>query len=54
MSSLLWRFYGVGPGISLDFLRYLWVADQECAAERLHFAPRYSTREVIQSFAAGR
>lgn len=54
MSSLLWRFYGVGPGIPLDFLRYLWVADDERATERLRFAPRYSTREVIQSFAAGR
>jgi UDP-glucose 4-epimerase len=52
LTTLLWRSYGIGAGVSLDFLRHLWVADGEHAAERLQLKPRYATREVVQSFVA--
>src|SRR5262249_16018618 len=52
LSSALWRSYGVGTGLSMDFLRHLWVADCERARAELAFAPRYSTREVAESYAA--
>jgi len=39
-AALLWRLYGVGIGVSLDYLRYLWLVDDERARALLGFAPR--------------
>jgi len=52
LASALWRSYGIGTGVSMDFVRHLWVADSERAAHELGFSPRYSTREVAESYAA--
>ena len=52
-ASLLWRLYGVGIGVSLDYLRYLWVVDDERARSRLGFAPRYDVRSVVESYVSG-
>jgi UDP-glucose 4-epimerase len=51
LAGALWRSYGIGTGVSMDFVRYLWVADSERAMHELGFAPRYSTREVVESYA---
>jgi UDP-glucose 4-epimerase len=51
VSDLLWRSSGIGTGIPLDYLRHLWLVDDARARAELGFAPRYSTREVIRSFA---
>jgi UDP-glucose 4-epimerase len=49
-ASLLWRLYGIGIGVSLDYLRYLWVSDDEQARTKLGFAPRYDVRGVVESY----
>jgi len=54
LAGALWRSYGVGTGVSMDCMRHLWVADCERARGVLGFAPRYPTREVVESFAATR
>ncbi len=51
-AELLWRTYGLGPGVSLDYLRYLWLVDDEAARSKLGFAPRHGVAEVVASFAA--
>lgn len=53
-ASLLWRVYGSGPGVSLDYLRYVWLVDDERARSRLGFTPRYDIREVVRGYAAPR
>ena len=52
LADFLWRSYGVGLGVSLDYLRYLWVVDIERAQAELGFAPRYDTRAVAAAYAA--
>ncbi|HZR82612.1 MAG TPA: NAD-dependent epimerase/dehydratase family protein [Candidatus Binatia bacterium] len=51
VSDLLWRARGVGLGVSLDYLRHLWLVDSERARAELAFAPRHSTLQVVQEFA---
>ncbi|MEW6268300.1 MAG: NAD-dependent epimerase/dehydratase family protein [Thermodesulfobacteriota bacterium] len=50
-AEFLWRSYGVGIGVPLDFVRYVWAVDAECAASAFDVAPRYSTREVAETLA---
>jgi UDP-glucose 4-epimerase len=52
-SALLWRLYGVGIGVSLDYLRYLWLVDVERARSLLGFTPRWDVRAVVQAYARG-
>lgn len=49
-ASLLWRAQGSGLGVSLDYLRYPWLVDDERARARLGFTPRYDVREVVASY----
>lgn len=50
-AELLWRSYGVGIGLPLDFVRYVWAVDAESVATTFDVVPRYSTREVAASLA---
>ena len=50
-TELLWRSYGVGIGIPLDFVRYVWAVAGEAASAAFGVSPRYSTREVAQAVA---
>jgi hypothetical protein len=52
-SALLWRLYGVGIGVSLDYLRYLWLVDDERARSHLGFAPRWDVSAVVREYARG-
>jgi UDP-glucose 4-epimerase len=52
-AALLWRLYGVGIGVSLDYLRYLWLVDDERARALLGFAPRWDVRAIVQEYARG-
>jgi UDP-glucose 4-epimerase len=52
-SALLWRLYGVGIGVSLDYLRYLWLVDDERARFHLGFAPRWDVSAVVREYARG-
>ena len=52
-AALLWRLYGVGIGVSLDYLRYLWLVDDERARALLGFAPRWDVRGIVQEYARG-
>lgn len=48
----LWTAQAVeAPALFLDYLRFLWVADGQRAAEVLGFKPRYTTRDAFLSFA---
>jgi UDP-glucose 4-epimerase len=50
----LWTVQAVeAPGMFLDYLRYLWVADGAKAREQMGFVPGYSTRDAFLSFARG-
>jgi UDP-glucose 4-epimerase len=50
----LWTIQAVeAPGMFLDYLRYLWVADGAKARAQLGFVPGYSTRDAFLSFARG-
>ena len=42
----------IAPGAHLDYLKYLFVADVERAAEDLGFRARLSTRDLVVAFAA--
>jgi UDP-glucose 4-epimerase len=53
-SALLWRLYGVGIGVSLDYLRYVWLVDDERARSRLGFAPRWDVRAVVEQYLGSR
>lgn len=50
-TELLWRSYGVGSGIPLDFVRYVWTVDGDATSEAFGVSPRYSTREVAEGVA---
>jgi UDP-glucose 4-epimerase len=50
VAELLWRSYGIGVGVSLDFLRYLWVVDGDRTFSEFELSPRYTTREAVESF----
>jgi UDP-glucose 4-epimerase len=50
-TELLWRSYGVGSGVSLDFVRYVWAVDGDAARAAFDVSPRYSTREVAEAVA---
>jgi UDP-glucose 4-epimerase len=52
-SALLWRLYGIGIGVSLDYLRYVWLVDDERARSELGFAPRWDVRAVVEQYAKG-
>jgi UDP-glucose 4-epimerase len=49
-ADVLWRSYGIGLGVPIDFLRYVWTVDADAVAGAFDVSPRYSTREVAESF----
>lgn len=51
LADVLWRAWGIGPGVSLDYLRYLWVVDRERAAAELGVRPRFDVRTVASASA---
>src|SRR5262249_8626994 len=51
LAEILWRSYGAGIGVSLDFLRYPWMVDTEKLEARLGAVPRLSTREAVEMVA---
>lgn len=48
-AELMWRSYGLGTGVSLDFVRYVWAVDGDVAASAFDVQPRWSTREVVET-----
>ncbi len=52
VTGLRWRLQGLGVGISLDYMRHLWVVDAERARAELDFQPRHTTLDVAQAFRA--
>lgn len=51
MTELLWRSYGIGTGLPLDFVRYVWAVDGEAAVAAFGVTPRHSTRDVAETAA---
>jgi len=47
-ADIAWRSYGIGTGVSMDFLRYVWAVDAEACASKLGFVPRIATREAAE------
>lgn len=52
-AEFAWRSYGIGTGVSMDFLRYVWAVDGEACATAFGVVPRSSTREVARSCGRG-
>ena len=50
-TDLLWRSYGFGTGLPLDFVRYMWAVDTERARATFGVAPRHATRDVAELLA---
>jgi UDP-glucose 4-epimerase len=50
-ADLVWRSYGIGTGVSMDFLRYVWTVDGDACASAFDVVPRSSTREVAEGCA---
>jgi UDP-glucose 4-epimerase len=48
LAEILWRSYGAGIGVSLDFLRYCWTVDAAKLEAKLGAAPRFTTREAVE------
>ena len=49
-ADLLWRSQGLGLGVSLDYVRHLWLVEAERIRIELGFVPRHSTIDVVREF----